>query len=62
MPMKPKDMISLLKANGFVEIGSNGSHRKLFNPNTKQTVIVPYHNKDMKKGLEQDILKKAGLK
>lgn len=62
MPMKPKDMIKLLIANGFMEISSNGSHRKLFNPKTNQTIIVPYHNKDMKKGLEQDILKKACLK
>ena len=62
MPMKPKDMIKLLKQNGFEEIGSNGSHRKLYNPNTKKTVIVPYHNKDLKTGLENAILKEAGLK
>ena len=62
MPMKPKDMIKLLKQNGFEEIGSNGSHRKLYNPNTKKTVIVPYHNKDLKTGLENAILKEAELK
>ena len=62
MPMKPKDMIKLLKQNGFEEIGSNGSNRKLYNPNTKKTVIVPYHNKDLKTGLENAILKEAELK
>lgn len=62
MPMTPRDMIRLLKANGFIEISSQGSHRKLFNPNTKKTVIVPFHNKDLKKGTEQGILKDAGLK
>ncbi|MCB7326818.1 type II toxin-antitoxin system HicA family toxin [Mediterraneibacter faecis] len=27
-----------------------------------KTVIVPYHSKDLKKGLEQAILKQAGLR
>lgn len=62
MPMKPKDLIKLLEQNGFVQINSNGSHRKLYNVETKKTVIVPFHNKDLKKGTEQGILKDAGLK
>lgn len=62
MPMKPKDLIKLLEQNGFVQISSNGSHRKLHNAETNKTVIVPYHNKDLKKGTEQGILKDAGLK
>ena len=62
MPMSPKEMIKLLKKNGFSEIGQNGSHVKLENPETKRTVIVPYHSKDLKKGMEQAILKQAGLK
>ena len=32
------------------------------NSDTGKTVIVPYHAKDLKKGLEQEILKQAGLK
>ena len=62
MPMKPKELIKLLKDNGFQEISSNGSHRKLYNPTTKKTVIVPCHSKEMKVGTEQGILKQAGLK
>ena len=62
MPMKPKELIILLKKNGFKEIDSTGSHRKLYNPETNKTVIVPYHIKDMKIGTEQGILKQAGLK
>ena len=42
MPMKPKEMIRLLKTG-------------------KQTT-VPLHSKDLKKGLEDAILKQAGLK
>lgn len=62
MPMTSKEIIKILKKNGFKEISSNGSHRKLYNNNTKKTVIVPYHNKELKKGTEQGILKQAGLK
>lgn len=62
MPISPKEMIRLLHENGFETIGKNGSHVKLKNPKTAKTVIVPYHTKDLKKGLEQAILKQAGLK
>lgn len=63
MPMKPKDMIKLLLKNGFVHIKSNnGSHQKFVNTETKKTVIVPLHSKEMGKGLEDRILKDAGLK
>ena len=62
MPMTPKEMKKLLEENGFEVISQNGSHMKLKNPQTGRTVIVPYHSKAMKKGLEQAILKQAGLK
>lgn len=62
MPMSPKEMVKLLKQNGFGEVSQNGSHVKLKNPETGRTVIVPYHSKDLKKGMEQAILKQAGLK
>lgn len=62
MPMSPKEMIKLLKKNGFREVGQNGSHVKLENTEIKRTVIVPYRSKDLKKGLEQAILKQAGLR
>ena len=61
--MTSKEMARLLKKNGFVEIKtSGGSHRKFQNSLTKKTVIVPFHNKDLGKDLEQAILKQAGLK
>ncbi len=62
MPLTPKEMIKKLQQNGFVTISQNGSHVKLKNPETGKQVIVPYHSKTMKKGLEQAILKQAGLK
>lgn len=62
MPMTPKEMISLLKKNGFVEVSQNGSHVKMRNKETGKQTTVPYHSKSLKKGLEQAILKQAGLK
>lgn len=62
MPMTSKEMITHLKKNGFEIISQNGSHVKMYNPQTGKTVIVPYHCKDLKKSMEQAILKQAGLK
>ena len=62
MPMTSKEMVKFLKKNGFVEIaGGKGSHRKFHNYETNRTVPVPFHNKDLGKGIEQAILKQAGL-
>lgn len=62
MPMSSREMIKLLQKNGFEIISQNGSHIKLRNPKTGRQTIVPYHSTALKKGLEQAILKQAGLK
>ena len=62
MPMTPKQMIKLLKENGFIEERQNGSHKFFVHPVTGKRTIVPYHAKDLKKGTEQQMLKDAGLK
>ena len=55
-------MIRLLKKNGFIKINQNGSHVKMKNFKTGKQTTVPLHSKDLKKGLEDAILKQAGLK
>lgn len=62
MPMTPREMIKHLKKAGFIVVSQNGSHVKLKNPETGKQTIVPYHSKALKKGLEGQILKQAGLK
>ena len=63
MPMTPKEMMRILLKNGFVHVKSNnGSHQKFFNPSTNRTVSLPVHSKELKKGLEQALLKQTGLK
>ena len=43
-------------------VGQNGSHVKMRNDTTGHQTEVPYHSTNLKKGLEQAILKQAGLK
>jgi len=62
MPMTGKEMVKLLKQNGFEEVSQKGGHLKMENPITKAVTIVPQHSKELGKGLEQAILKQAGLK
>ena len=62
MPMTPREMINHLKKNGFKVVGQNGSHVKMRNDITWHQTVVHYHSASMKKGLEQAILKQAGLK
>lgn len=62
MPLTSKEMIRLLKKNGFQKVSQNGSHVKMTNDKTGGQVIIPYHSRVLKKGLEQAILKQAGLK
>ncbi len=62
MPMTSREMIQHLKKNGFQVVSQNGSHIKMRNNITGCQTEVPYHNTSLKKGLEQAILKQAGLK
>ena len=63
MPLTPRQMVKLLKDHGFEEIRQSGtSHLLMRNPVTGKQTTVPMHNKDLSKGLEQAILKQAGIK
>lgn len=63
MPMKPTDMVRLLKKNGFkVDKGKgNGGHLRLSN-SEGLTTEVPMHSKELRKGTQLAILKEAGLR
>lgn len=55
-----KEMVALLKRNEWVLDRVSGSHHKFIKGG--QHVVVPVHGKrDLKKGVENTILKKAGL-
>lgn len=62
MPLTPKQMVKLLKENGFEEVSQKGSHLKMRNPTTGRQTEIPMHAKDIPPGTEKSILKQAGLK
>ena len=59
--MTAKELIRMLKLEGFKEVRQKGSHLIMKHSNGRQTT-VPVHNGELKKGTERAILKEAGLK
>lgn len=58
--MKDKDLLKLLKKNGWIVVRINGSHHVL--QKNGETIVLPIHGKDVPTGLFNSILKEAGLK
>jgi predicted RNA binding protein YcfA (HicA-like mRNA interferase family) len=61
MNQSPQHLMKLLEMHGFLLKRSKGSHHIFYNPISNITVIVPVHNKDIKKGTFLAILKQAGI-
>lgn len=57
---KPRVVVKILSKLGFVQKRQAGSHLIMFHPISKETIPVPMHAKDLKKGLLQGIIKKSG--
>ena len=60
--MTSKDLIQLLKQDGWMLRGSKGSHHVFVHPTKTGHLTVPHPKKDLGTGLVQKILKQAGLK
>ena len=61
MPLTGKEMLRLLKKNGWKELRQEGSQHIIEKDGA--IIVVPVHaNQDLGKGLEQRILKDTGLK
>jgi predicted RNA binding protein YcfA (HicA-like mRNA interferase family) len=57
--LKPKKVIKALERNGFQVRRITGSHYIL--KKGRQTVSVPYHNKDLKLGTLASIISQSGF-
>ena len=57
---KPREVISILKKLGFVYKRQTGSHVMMYNPISGETIPIPYHVKDLKKGVLHSVIKRAG--
>lgn len=62
MPIKPKEMEKRILADGWIFKSQEGSHRHYTHPTKPGKVTIPFHTKDLTKGVELSILKQAGLK
>ena len=58
--MKDKDLLKLLKQNGWEVVRIRGSHHSLRKGNHTET--LPIHGRDVPTGLLNAILKRTGLK
>ena len=63
MPMKVREVIALLKKNGWRLDRQKGSHRQFVHAGKAEVVTVAGNEgTDVPRGTLNDILKKAGLK
>jgi len=64
MSMKVREILRLLKNDGWYEVEQDGSHRQFKHLTKKGKVTVPIHggNQDLGIMLEKSILNQAGLK
>ena len=57
--LKPKAADKVLRKAGFSFIRQKGSHRIYIKEN--KIIVVPWHNKDLKRGTLRHIIKQSGL-
>jgi predicted RNA binding protein YcfA (HicA-like mRNA interferase family) len=61
--MNVRDILKLLKADGWVELRSKGSHLQLKHPRKPGLVTLPMHGaRDVKPGTLASIERQAGLR
>jgi predicted RNA binding protein YcfA (HicA-like mRNA interferase family) len=61
--MKYSELIRILKQNGWFVVRQSGSHVMMQHPDKPIQLTVPNHgSKEIGKGLQQKILKQAGIK
>ena len=59
--LRPKEVISILEKAGYHIDHITGSHYIMRHPQTFQRITVPYHAKDIKRGVLHSIIKQSGL-
>lgn len=59
--MTAKEVIKLLKQDGWTEKSCRGSHMQFVHPTKKGKVTVPFHKGDLDIKTAKSILKQAGL-
>jgi len=60
--LKPREVVKILKKNGFIKLRQVGSHLHLYHPQKNLRVTVPIHNKDLKRKTLASILDQSKIK
>lgn len=60
--LKPREIVAILKVQGFVELRQVGSHLHLYHPFRKLRATVPMHHKDLKRKTLLNILRQANIR
>lgn len=60
--MNSREIIKLLKKDGWLLVAQKGSHRQYKHPLKKGRVTLPYPKKEIAKGTLNSILKQAKIK
>ncbi len=61
--MKSRELLKLLKQNGWYELRQSGSHIIMEHSTNKNKISIPFHtSKEIKKGTLKAILKLAEIK
>ncbi len=58
---KPREIVKILKKQGFIELRQIGSHLHLYHQELKLRVTVPMHNKDLKRKTLASILRQSHI-
>lgn len=57
----PQKLAKVLEKKGFVLDRIRGSHHVYVHPETKVTISLPVHRKEIKMGILLDLMKQAGI-
>lgn len=57
----PKQVLSKLKKLGFAQDRQTGSHKVLYEPESKRRAVIPFHLKEIPKGTMSSILREAKI-
>lgn len=60
--MTAKEVIRILKADGWTKKSQKGSHLQMVHPSKPGKVTIPIHQNDLDPKTYNSILKQAGLK
>lgn len=60
--MRPRELVQALHGLGFVEKRQKGSHLIMVHEGENKQIIIPIHNKPLKKGTLAAILRQAEIR